>query len=87
MIGRLRISGDGGLAGVALQELGVGIRVVAIKRAGEKELEHPPRSDTILTAGDMAYIIGPHGPVLEALVQNIASSAQGENENDDEDTD
>jgi len=27
----------------------------------------------VLTAGDRAYVIGPHGAVLDALVRNIAS--------------
>ena len=72
MIGRLTVSRTGRLAGVEMQELGVGIRVVAIRRAGAKELEHPPRRDTVLTAGDRAYIIGPHGAVLDALVRNIS---------------
>lgn len=82
MIGRLTVSSRGKLAGIPLHELGVGIRVVAIKRAGASELEHPPRRDTVLTAGDRAYVIGPHGAVLDALVRNIASTDEPDDSDD-----
>ena len=44
---------------------------MAIRRAGAGT-GAPPRRDTVLTAGDRAYIIGPHGAVLDALVRNIS---------------
>ncbi|MEI2727628.1 MAG: hypothetical protein V9E85_00790 [Candidatus Nanopelagicales bacterium] len=46
------------------------------------ELEHPPRRDTVLTAGDRAYVIGPHGAVLDALVRNIASIDEPDDSDD-----
>ena len=58
---------SGGLAGLAMQDLGARIRVVAIARGGDGDLEYPPRRDTRLAAGDRAYLLGPYEELLRVL--------------------
>jgi Trk K+ transport system NAD-binding subunit len=71
LLARLRISASGGLDGLAMRELPGTVRVVAIRRAssadGSAALEHPPRRDTTLAAGDDAYLVGPYAELLEVL--------------------
>src|ERR1019366_3057848 len=56
LLARLRVSAGGGLDGMAMRELPGRIRVAAIRRAaGPRGLEHPPRRDTTLAAGEDAY--------------------------------
>ena len=50
-----------------MQELSARTRVVAIRRHGTGELEHPPRSDTRFGAGDDAYLVGPYEELLAVL--------------------
>jgi len=68
LIARLPIADGGGLEGLKMSDLSAGIRVVAIARAGEHgTLEHPPRRDTRLAAGDDAYLAGPYEELLAVL--------------------
>jgi voltage-gated potassium channel Kch len=68
LIARLRIAGGGGLENLSMSDLSAGIRVVAIARAGgDGVLEHPPRRDTRLAAGDDAYLAGPYEELLGIL--------------------
>jgi Trk K+ transport system NAD-binding subunit len=68
MAARVPIRGGGGLDGTVMEELGVGARIVAISREGAPgELEHPPRRQTVLRAGDSAYAIGEYGELLRLL--------------------
>jgi Trk K+ transport system NAD-binding subunit len=75
LVARLEVREGGGLAGLAMQELGARIRVVAIARSGEGTtadggpgaLEYPPRRDTRLAAGDRAYLLGPYEELLRVL--------------------
>ena len=75
LVARLEVREGGGLAGLAMQELGARIRVVAIARGGEggavdgeaEALEYPPRRDTRLAAGDRAYLLGPYEELLRVL--------------------
>lgn len=67
LVARLEVDEDGGLAGLAMQELGARIRVVAIARGGGTDLEYPPRRDTRLAAGDRAYLLGPYEELLRVL--------------------
>ena len=51
-----------------MRDLSARIRVVAIERAGAHgALEHPPRRDTRLAAGDDAYLAGPYEELLALL--------------------
>lgn len=63
------VRGGGGLDGLELAALGAQVRVVAIGR-GRGELEHPPRRDTRLAAGDRAYLAGPYEELMRVLRLN-----------------
>jgi Trk K+ transport system NAD-binding subunit len=68
LLARLRVSGNGGLDGLAMRELPGTVRVVAIRRASSANaLEHPPRRDTRLAPEDDAYLVGPYAELLEVL--------------------
>jgi Trk K+ transport system NAD-binding subunit/multidrug transporter EmrE-like cation transporter len=67
LVARLTVREGGGLAGLAMRDLGARIRVVAIARAGTPTLEHPPRRDTRFAAGDQAYLLGPYEELLRVL--------------------
>jgi Trk K+ transport system NAD-binding subunit/multidrug transporter EmrE-like cation transporter len=67
LVARLDVREGGGLDGLAMQDLGARIRVVAIARGGGTDLEHPPRRDTRLAAGDRAYLLGPYEELLRVL--------------------
>jgi Trk K+ transport system NAD-binding subunit/multidrug transporter EmrE-like cation transporter len=75
LVARLEVNEGGGLAGLAMQELGVRIRVVAIARGGGAELEYPPRRDTRLAAGDRAYLLGPYEELLRVLSRERTGAA------------
>jgi len=66
LLARLRLAPGGGLEGLAMSELSARIRVVAIGRDGGG-LEHPPRRETRLRAGDDAYLAGPNDELLRVL--------------------
>lgn len=75
LIARLRVSPGGGLVGLAMSELSADIRVIAIGRAAnDHELEHPPRRDTRLAAGDDAYLAGPYEELLSVLARERSGS-------------
>jgi Trk K+ transport system NAD-binding subunit len=68
LIARLPVARGGGLEGKAMSELSARIRVIAIDRHGpDGALEHPPRRDTRLAAGDDAYLAGPYEELLQVL--------------------
>jgi Trk K+ transport system NAD-binding subunit len=67
LIARLRIEPRGGLVGIAMNDLSAQIRVIGIGRQGSDELEHPPRRETRLAAGDDAYLAGPYEELLSVL--------------------
>lgn len=67
LVARLTVREGGGLAGLAMQDLGARIRVVALDRAGPEPMEHPPRRDTRFAAGDQAYLVGPYEELLRVL--------------------
>jgi Trk K+ transport system NAD-binding subunit len=68
LVGRLRVTPGGGLAGLAMHELSALLRVVAIRRAdAPARLEHPPRRDTRFRAGDEAWLVGPYEELLAVL--------------------
>ncbi|HEX3737979.1 MAG TPA: NAD-binding protein [Solirubrobacterales bacterium] len=75
LVARLEVHERGGLAGLAMQELGARIRVVAIARGGGEDLEYPPRRDTRLAAGDRAYLLGPYEELLRVLSHRTGRGA------------
>lgn len=76
LVARLAVAAQGGLDGLAMQELSARTRVVAIRRAGGEGLEHPPRSDTRFGAGDEAYLVGPYEELLAVLRRDALSANQ-----------
>jgi len=77
LMARLAVAPDGGLDGLAMQELSARTRVVAISRAAQPDrLEHPPRSDTRFAAGDRAYLVGPYEELLQVLRRDALSASQ-----------
>jgi Trk K+ transport system NAD-binding subunit/multidrug transporter EmrE-like cation transporter len=74
LVARLEVREGGGLDGLAMQDLGARIRVVAIARGGGSDLEHPPRRDTRLAAGDRAYLLGPYEELLRVLGRERAGA-------------
>lgn len=77
LVARLTVRGGGGLAGLAMQELGARIRVVALDRAGPEPMEHPPRRDTRFSAGDQAYLLGPYEELLRVLSRERSAESGG----------
>jgi Trk K+ transport system NAD-binding subunit len=76
LVGRLTVPANGGLDGLAMQDLSARTRVVAISRANDTgSLEHPPRRDTRLGAGDQAYLIGPYEELLQVLRRDALSAS------------
>jgi Trk K+ transport system NAD-binding subunit len=76
LVARLRIAPGGGLENLSMSDLSAGIRVVAIARAGADGLEHPPRRDTRLAAGDDAYLAGPYEELLAMLRRERAGQPE-----------
>lgn len=68
--GRLTVRAEGGLAGMSMLDLPMRARVIALTREGG--LEHLPRSQTTLQAGDDAYVVGPPEDLLSLLMHNRA---------------
>ncbi len=66
--GRLTVKAEGGLAGASMLDLPMRARVIALTREGG--LEHLPRSETTLQAGDEAYVVGPPEDLLLLLMHN-----------------
>jgi Trk K+ transport system NAD-binding subunit len=68
LVGRVNVSPEGGLHGLAMVDLGARTRVIALLRAaGGGVLEHPPRRGTRFAGGDEAYLLGPYEELLQVL--------------------
>jgi Trk K+ transport system NAD-binding subunit len=68
LVGRLAIAPGGGLQGLAMQDLSIRTRVVALARASsDRALEHPPRRGTRFQGGDQAFLVGPYDELLDVL--------------------
>ncbi len=68
LVGRTTIAPNGGLRGLAMQDLSANTRVVAIQRAdAQGQLEHPPRRGTRFAGGDEAYMLGPYDELIRVL--------------------
>jgi Trk K+ transport system NAD-binding subunit len=66
LVAGLTVAPDGGLQGLAMQDLGSRTRVIALNRA-DGVLEHPPRRGTVFAAGDTAFLLGPYEELLGVL--------------------
>jgi hypothetical protein len=83
LLGRLRVDPGSALDGLAMRELSLRTRVVALRRAAGRggagpeavPLEHPPRRDTRFAAGDEAFLVGPDEELLEVLARSRAEPA------------
>lgn len=73
--GRLTVRADGGLAGSSMLDVPMRARVIALTRQGG--LEHLPRSQTTLQAGDDAYVVGPPEDLLSLLMHNRSVNPVG----------
>ncbi|MEH3054083.1 MAG: NAD-binding protein [Patulibacter minatonensis] len=78
LVARLEVQGGGGLAGVEMRGLAANVRVLALRRDGQPELDYPPRRETRFAAGDLAYLAGPYDELMHVLraEQGAAREAQ-----------
>jgi len=67
LVAGLTVAPNGGLQGLAMQDLGSRTRVIALSRAADGVLEHPPRRGTVFAAGDTAFLLGPYEELLGVL--------------------
>lgn len=67
MMGGVHVEPGSTLDGMRMEQVPTQTRVIAITRAGRPTRLHP-RRDTRLTAGDTAYLVGPHRELLETLL-------------------
>jgi len=66
LVGRAPVTPAGGLEGLAMQDLSLRTRVIALRHA-DARLEHPPRRGTRFRGGDEAFIVGPYDELLQVL--------------------
>jgi Trk K+ transport system NAD-binding subunit len=75
LVGRLSVAPDGGLQGLAMEDLSASTRVIALSRAGAgSQLEHPPRRGTRFGGGDEAYLLGPYEELLRVLQRDQSAT-------------
>jgi len=67
LVAGLTVAPNGGLQGLAMQDLSSRTRVIALSRAADGVLEHPPRRGTVFAAGDTAFLLGPYEELLRVL--------------------
>jgi hypothetical protein len=80
LVGRVTVAPQGGLQGLAMADLSVRTRVIALSRAANGgQLEHPPRRGTRFAGGDEVHLLGPHEELLRVLQRDqILTSDPGE---------
>jgi Trk K+ transport system NAD-binding subunit len=66
MLGGVQVEGGSELDGLRMGELSTQTRVIAIGH-GPGDLRLHPRRDSQLSAGDTAYLVGPHRELLDTL--------------------
>jgi Trk K+ transport system NAD-binding subunit len=64
---RMPVRPGGRLDGVTLRDLERSTGIVAVQRAGAGDLEYPTSGDTLLAAGDSAFLIGQYEDLLALL--------------------
>jgi Trk K+ transport system NAD-binding subunit len=67
LVAGLSVAPNGGLQGLAMQDLSARTRVIALSRAADGVLEHPPRRGTVFAGGDTAFLLGPYEELLRVL--------------------
>ncbi len=68
LVGRVAVAASGGLEGLAMQDLSLRTRVIALRHTdGDGSLEHPPRRGTRFRRGDEAFLLGPYDELLQVL--------------------
>jgi voltage-gated potassium channel Kch len=67
LVAGLTVAPNGGLQGLSMQDLSSKTRVIALSRAADGVLEHPPRRGTVFAAGDTAFLLGPYEELLRVL--------------------
>jgi voltage-gated potassium channel Kch len=67
LVAGLTVAPNGGLQGLSMQDLSSRTRVIALSRAVDGVLEHPPRRGTVFAAGDTAFLLGPYEELLRVL--------------------
>jgi Trk K+ transport system NAD-binding subunit len=67
LVAQLAVRDGGGLAGTQMRGLDANVRVLALRRAGQHDLDYPPRRDTQFAAGDLAYLAGPYEELMQVL--------------------
>jgi len=68
LVGKVTVSHQGGLQGLAMADLSSRTRVIALSRAADGgKLEHPPRRGTRFAGGDVAFLLGPYEELLSVL--------------------
>jgi voltage-gated potassium channel Kch len=67
LVAGLSVAPEGGLQGLAMQDLSSRTRVIALGRAADGVLEHPPRRGTVFAGGDTAFLLGPYEELLRVL--------------------
>jgi Trk K+ transport system NAD-binding subunit len=76
LVGRVTVTANGGLEGLAMADLSTRTRVIALERLeGEGTLEHPPRRGTRFAGGDRAYVLGPYDELIRVLQLDRTASA------------
>jgi len=76
LVGALTVAPNGGLQGLAMQDLSARTRVIALSRASDGVLEHPPRRGTVFGAGDRAFLLGPYEELLRVLQRDQTPLSQ-----------
>jgi Trk K+ transport system NAD-binding subunit len=75
LVGRVSVAPAGGLEGLAMQDLSLRTRVIALRHMGDESLEHPPRRGTVFRGGDEAFLLGPYDELLQVLRRDQLSRA------------
>jgi hypothetical protein len=76
LVARLTVTPGGGLHGLRMDELTGRTRVLALRRAVDRDiLYHPPRRSTLFEPDDEAYLIGPYDELLTVLRRDRPSPA------------
>jgi voltage-gated potassium channel Kch len=73
LVAGLTVAPNGGLHGLAMQDLSSRTRVIALNRAADGVLEHPPRRGTVFAGGDTAFLLGPYEELLRVLQRDQSS--------------
>ncbi len=77
MVGGVRVETGSRLDGIRMIDLATQTRIIAIARSGGGREMHP-RRDTVLNAGDTAYLVGPYRELLATMRRGSTQPEQAE---------